>query len=57
MGEEKGSVMSGDRSEEFIKKVLSVYEGAVSNRGRERSRIASVIDGWKRPPKGECARR
>ena len=46
LGEEKGSEMSGERSEGFT------GEGASAGRkgGGERRRMASRIVGWKGPP-------
>ena len=46
LGEEKGSEISGERSERFTGK------GASAGRkgGRERRRMASRIVGWKGPP-------
>lgn len=48
----KGSVISGDLSEGETG--VATFVGVLVKGAEERSLMASVIVGWKRPPKVEC---
>lgn len=56
-GEEKGSVRSGEERERSTGGACVGEECGVVKGWRDIRRTASIMVGWKRPPRGECPRR